>query len=196
MTLIVSENIDEVENNLKMGKFACPACLSPLKRHGHGRSRLIWSCGGTKIEITPRRGRCDKCRKTQVLLPEILFIRRTYTAEVIGGALLDNAEGISANLIAKKLDIPFMTVRGWLRRFNKKADEIAKEFMSLALSLNASLNEVSPTGSKFKDAINAIGLAIEAYRVRLGDLKHWSMVSRVTKGALLLTRVQLYETPP
>lgn len=195
MTLIVSLNQDDVENDLKNARILCPRCLIPLRRHGHARTRFIRSFGAL-IEITPRRSRCPKCKKTQVLLPETLLIRRIDSVKVIGWALLEKAKGLSTRSIAIALNLPFTTVRGWIRRFSAKVNEIIQLFNLFALSLDASLNAIPPSESKFKDAIDAIGRAMNAARLRLGDSRDWSIVSRLTEGKLLFHTNSPFKTPP
>lgn len=195
MTLIVSQIQVDVENDLKMGKIYCPFCHVSLSPHGHARTRFVRS-NGASIEICPRRSRCPNCKKTQVLLPEILLIRRVDTVEVIGYALLEKAKGSSTKLIASSHNIPFTTIRGWIRRFARKTDEIIQLFNSFALSLDASLNVIATSESKFKDAIEAIGRALNAWRLRMGDLRDWQIVSRISKGALLFNTNSPFKLPP
>lgn len=185
MTLIVSENIEEVENNLKTGNIFCPLCNEPLRPHGHARTRFVNSLDKTLLKIRPRRGRCSSCGNTHVLLPDILLVRRAHTVEVIGLVLLDKSQGNSLRSISDDRNLSFSTVKGWIKRFRLKADQIKNMFLFAAFKSDPNLNNISPSGSPFKDAINAIGIALMSLRLRIGEISSWSTVSMISKGELL-----------
>ena len=185
VTLIVTQNKEQVEIDLRSGRFVCPDCGESLRPHGHGRTRFVNSLNNNRIEISPRRARCNSCKVTHVLLPENLLIRRVNTVEVIGSALLNKSQGHSIRSISEVLSVPFTTVRGWIRRFNSKADEIKSKFLSLALKSDPNLNNIPPTRSPFNDAICVIGTALIALKLRIGETGYWHAVSRITKGELL-----------
>jgi hypothetical protein len=59
-------------------------------------------------------------------------------------------------------------VRGWLRRANTNAEQARGEAMRLAVQLDPLLGPVRPAGSPLADALNALGTAVVAARLRLG----------------------------
>ncbi len=106
------------------------------------------------------------------------------------------SKGLKNRSIAIALDLAFTTVRGWIRRFSAKVNEIIQLFNLFALSLDASLNAIYPSESKFKDAVEAIGRVMNASRLRLGDSREWSIVSRISEGKLLFHKNSPFKIPP
>lgn len=124
MVLMVSGDSARVERELTAGSLRCPACHDRLVRWAYARWRTVRSLDGDR-RVRPRRARCVGCTKTQVLLPDGLLVRRRDEVIVIGSALLAHAVGEGHQLIARRLEVPGSTVRGWLRRFRARAGEIA-----------------------------------------------------------------------
>ena len=75
-----------VENVLRSGLLHCPVigCGERLAPWGWARGRVVRGAG----RLRPRRGRCRGCRRTQVLLPASVLLRRADAVTVIGAALL------------------------------------------------------------------------------------------------------------
>jgi hypothetical protein len=71
-------------------------------------------------QLRPRRGRCNACRRTHVLLPDHLLHRRLDSVAVIGAALTAWSDGYGHRRIARRLRVPDSTVRDWIRRFRKR----------------------------------------------------------------------------
>ena len=69
----------------------CPVldCGEPLARWEWARGRVVRGAG----RLRPRRVRCRGCRRTQVLLPASVLLRRADAVTVIGAALLAKAGG-------------------------------------------------------------------------------------------------------
>src|SRR6476661_10970338 len=111
-----------VENVLRSGLLYCPAigCGERLAPWGWARGRVVRGAG----RLRPRRGRCCGCRRTQVLLPASVLLRRADAVTVIGAALLARAAGAGHRRVAVLVGVPASTVRGWLRRITAVADRV------------------------------------------------------------------------
>ena len=148
--------------------------------------------------LRPRRARCGRCETTHVLLDACSVARRRDGAEVIGQALLAKAQGDGHRRIAARLGRPPSTVRGWLRRFTRRADLVRAWLLGLldglvddpalpageagpaagalgvlaALrwthALNLGREPARPAGSPLTDAVEAIGGAVRECRLQLG----------------------------
>ena len=113
------------------------------------------------------------------------MLRRRDGVEVIGAALTAKANGEGHRRIAADLGRPHSTVRGWLRRFASMAVELREHFTRWAHALDPGHDRLSPGGSAFFDAVEAVGvLGIVAVR-RFGPRPPWSLASVVTGGGLL-----------
>ena len=67
------------------------------------------------------RGRCIRCGRTHVILPDRALLCRLDRVEVIGAGLMAHAEGASFRTISGALSVPATTVRDWIRRFVARA---------------------------------------------------------------------------
>jgi hypothetical protein len=194
VVLMVSGDLVRVERELTAGVLRCPACGERLARWAYGRSRTVRSVDGER-RVRPRRARCSGCRKTQVLLPDDLLVRRRDEALVIGSALLAHAGGEGHRLIAGRFGVPGSTVRGWLRRVRSRAVEIAGFFSRWALVLSPGSDPPVPSGTAVGDAVEAIGVATRSAVLRFGPRPVWSMASRLTGGGLLSNTSSLWLAP-
>jgi hypothetical protein len=70
-----------------------------------------------------------------VLLPAWCLARRADAAGVIGFALEAKAAGAGHRVVAGRLGRPASTVRGWLRAFTARAEQVRSVFTALAASL-------------------------------------------------------------
>jgi len=148
---------------------SCDGCGSCFKanrmgvrpRQGRARTRRSAAPGA------PRRVRCRGCGVTHVLLPAHLAPRRADSAHVILRALLAKAGGRGHRSIAAQLCLPAATVRGWLRRATANAQQTHAEAMRLAVALDPLLGPIAPAASPLADALNAVGTAVAAARLRL-----------------------------
>jgi hypothetical protein len=182
--LIVENDPDGVEADLAAGRVGCPACGGVLVRWSFARRRFVRSESGPLL-LRPRRGRCRRCSKTQVLLPDVVVSRRVDTVAVIGRALSAAAGGVGHRRAAMVVGRPVSTVRGWLRRFRVAAVRVAAHFTVWAYRLDPNLGPVGPAGSAVAEAVEAIGVAARAASLRLGPRPAWSWVSVLTAGMLL-----------
>ncbi len=159
---------DVVEADLAAGRLRCPTCARSLVRWGFTREQTIRTLDGTR-SLRPRRARCLGCETTHVLLPAWAVARRRDAAEVIGHALLAKAQGVGHRRIAAELGRPPGTVRGWLRTFARRADQVASSARRWTHAIDGSgPDRGRPRGSPLIDAVDALGIAARTCRLRLG----------------------------
>lgn len=144
--------------------------------------------GGSAVPLTPRRTRCSACLVTHVLLPVVVLLRRADLAEVIGQALVAKASGMGVRAIASRLGRPPETVRGWLRRFASRAEQVRAVFTALLVEVAPDPLVPAVMRSPFADAVAAVVGAVAAVSARwpvLGAVSVWSAASAVSVGRLL-----------
>jgi hypothetical protein len=182
--LMVGTDPLEVERSLLAGELVCPACEGVLRPWGHARWRSSRREEGS-VRHRPRRASCSACPRTQVLLPATWLSRRADAVSVIGSALLAKAGGGGHRPIAAALGRPASTVRGWLRRFTTRAEELRELFTGLLHALDPEPAPLLPRGSVFADAVEVLGRAAAAAVRRLGSSSPWEFASRASAGLLL-----------
>jgi hypothetical protein len=173
----------EVERRLLAGELVCP-CGGGLSPWGHARQRVVRGFG----VLRPRRARCVACQVTHVLLAVSCLLRRADAAGVIGAALMLKARGQGHRPIAAQLGRPASTVRGWLRAFGGNADAIRVVFTAMLAEFDPLTSPLTPAGSVFADAVEAIGALAAAARQRLGvvgAVSAWQLAAAVSGGRLL-----------
>jgi hypothetical protein len=185
--LTVNADRDVVERQLGGGELACPSCGGVLARWGNGAERRVRLAAGPDVWFCPRRARCRGCGATHVLLPAWCLARRADAGEVIGLALEAKAAGAGHWLIAGQLGRPASTVRGWLRAFTRRAEQVRSVFTALAASLVTDPPLPGPAGSQAADAVAAVAAAAAAAaRVPgVGAVARWELAAAVTCGLLL-----------
>lgn len=128
-----------------------------------------------------RRTRCRACRATHVLVPTSTLLRRLDVVEVIGAALLAKASGLGHRRIATALGVPATTVRGWLRRFSRRAAELWALAAQIAHRHDPELGPIASRGSPDADAVEALGVAAAAVIRRFGPIQSpWRVISAIT----------------
>lgn len=180
--LPVADDPRRVEHELAAGVLACPDCGGQLGPWGWARELRA----RRSRSLRPRRSRCRACGSTHVLVATCGLLRRRDAIEVIGAALLAKQAGQGHRAIADMVGVPASTVRGWLRRFTARAEELRVMATVWALSVDSMYPRIEPRGSPFADALAALGLAAAATvrllkPARLG----WHAVAALT-GALML----------
>jgi hypothetical protein len=120
-----------------------------------------------------------------VLLPELCLVRRQDEVAVIGAAIEAHVGGEGHRPIALRLGVPTGTVRGWLRRFDERAELIRGLFTRCSVVLDPELGPVAPTGGVVADALEALAVAARAWVLRFGPAPAWWIVSRLSAGGLL-----------
>ena len=156
--LTVETDTAGVEERLRSGGLACPGCAGVLAGWGRARARTVRGPDGG-VRVVPRRSRCTGCRATHVLLPVLLLVRRADTAAVIGAALAAKAAGGGHRGIAERLGRPPGTVRGWLRRFGARVEQVRVVFTLRARALAPDPVLPGPAGSGWADAVAAVNAA-------------------------------------
>lgn len=173
-----------VDGLLRAGLLRCPACTGRLGPWGHARSRSVREEHG-QVRFRPRRTRCVGCGGTHVLLAASMLVRRADGVVVIGAALLAKAAGAGHRTIAVATGRPAGTVRGWLRRFGRRAEGLRVLFTGLLHALDPAAGSLLPTGSGFGDALAAVGAAAAASSRLLGPRCPWQFASSASGGLLL-----------
>ncbi|MGI9018933.1 MAG: DUF6431 domain-containing protein [Euzebya sp.] len=114
--LITPDQPRLADQALRAGQLTCPGgWQGQLRPWGWARQRPLHSADRVRL-IRTRRGRCNACGRTHVLLPASMLPGRGYDMSVIGPALAMAADGHAHRHIAVQLHVPTDTVRGWLRR--------------------------------------------------------------------------------
>ena len=124
-----------------------------------------------------------------MLLPAWCLSRRADAGAVIGAALEAAAAGAGHRTIAAGLGRPASTVRGWLRRFAARAEEV-RAFFTVLLA-RTSPDPVMPAAAAgpVAAAVSAIaGAAVgggAALAPELGTVPVWAAASAASGGLLL-----------
>jgi transposase-like protein len=181
--LIVGTELVLVEAELVGGRLGCPSCRGVLGPWGHARERLLRCRTGSRL-LRPRRARCRGCAGTHVLLPQLVFSRRQDDVAVIGAAIEAHVAGEGFRPIAARLGAYPETVRGWLRRFIGRAEEIRTLFTRCAVWLDPELGAIMPVGGGVADALEAIAITARAWVLRFGPGEPWEIASRLSGGLL------------
>lgn len=187
--LMVDTDAVVVERLLLTGELTCPSCGGVLRPWGYARWRVSRR-ESDRVRHRPRRASCMGCGKTHVLLPAAWLSRRGDAVSVIGSALLAKAAGLGHRRIAALLGRPAGTVRGWLRRFGARAEDVRVFFTRLLHTLDPQAGPLVPRGSVFADALEALGRAGAAGVRRLGPRPPWEFASWATGGSLLAPPVK------
>jgi len=186
--LMVDTDACVVERLLLTGQLACPRCGGVLRPWGHARWRVSRRQAGS-VRHRPRRASCKGCARTHVLLSMAWLSRRADSASVIGSALLAKAAGAGHRSIAAALGRAACTVRGWLRRFGGRAEQVRVFFTRLLHSLDPQADPLLPQGCVFADAVEALGRASAASVRRLSPRPPWEFASWASAGLLLAPAV-------
>lgn len=184
--ITVEVDAGSVERRLGEGRVACPGCGGRLAGWGYARPRRVRDLDGL-LEVRPRRCRCVGCGVTHVLLPVTLLLRRADSVEVIGAGLAARAAGAGHRVVAERLDRAPATVRGWLRRFAGRVEEVRGFFTGLGVRVAVEAVLPEPGCSRWADALAAITLAwqVVSQRFGVGAATVWQGACAVTGGRLL-----------
>ena len=173
-----------VENVLRSGLLHCPviSCGQRLAPWGWARGRVVRGAG----RLRPRRGRCRGCRRTQVLLPASLLLRRADAVTVIGAALLAKAAGAGHRRVAVLVGVPTSTVRGWLRRITAVADRVLAVLAASAAELGVDFLPPAPAAGSVGAVVELVGALARGATLRLGgSWVPWRLAAVLTGGRLL-----------
>ncbi|WP_406177407.1 hypothetical protein [Streptomyces sp. NBC_00996] len=126
-----------------------------------------------------------------MLLPVFVLVRRVDLADVIGSALVAKAAGAGARTIAAVLRRPVDTVRGWLRRFEQRAEHVRVYFTVLLVDTGPDPIPPAASVSVFADAVSAVVGAWKAAASRwpdIGEVSPWQLAAATSRGRLLSPR--------
>jgi hypothetical protein len=197
VTVTVCDDRDAVERDLAGRRICCPWCAAGLAPWGHARARLVRGTAWAEAELAaeeeweafrPRRGRCQVCGRTQVLLPLSLLPRRVDTAEVIVSAIEARAAGARPRDIADDLGRPEGTVRGWLAAFRKLAGRWRHLFTALAQAVapgGPPLAGVAGRSALAGAAAAAAALAAALGRAGMVTVPRWKVAVAASGGLLI-----------
>ena len=177
----VSHVMRVVEAQLNAGQLQClvPGCGGVLAPWWYGVERPLMLAGGVAGRVRPRRAVCKSCGTTRVLLPDTMLRRRQYSVEVIGTALLHAAAGMPWTRVAAQAGVPFETVRGWLRRFTRRADLVRAWLLGL---LDVLVDDPRLPDGEAGPAAGALGVLGELHR-QLPE--RWPLVACCRRGSWL-----------
>ncbi|MEU5524705.1 DUF6431 domain-containing protein [Streptomyces sp. NPDC047860] len=185
--LTVEADAVRVETRLLAGEIECPDCGSVLAPWGWARRRVLRDAT-TVVRLRPWRARCSGCGGSHVLLPVFVLVRRVDLADVIGAALVAKASGRGARSIAVGLGRPVDTVRGWLRRFERRAEYVRVYFTVLLVETGVDPIPPAVAATPFAAAVSAV---VGAWRSALsrwpdvGKVSPWQTAAAVSRGRLL-----------
>jgi hypothetical protein len=115
-------------------------------------------------------------------------LRRLDSVETIG-AVLDGVVTAPHGVrpVARRLDVPHTTARGWVRRFAERAERLAVAFAALAVDLGGEIQ--GPVSDVARRALLAMRTAADAAFGLPGwqALGRWRFISCVIGGGLLAT---------
>ncbi|MGW6616998.1 hypothetical protein ACWGA0_26570, partial [Streptomyces erythrochromogenes] len=93
---------------------------------------------------------------THVLLAEVFWPRRADAAVVIGAGLEIAALGMGHRRVAAHLGLAEGTVRGWLRAFAGRAEDVRRHFTVALVSLADDPVMPDATASTLTDAVSVV----------------------------------------
>ena len=176
-----------VESDLQAGVLVCPVpgCGGRLAPWGWARSRPV---RGLADKVRPRRSRCSAtgCRRSHVLLPASVLLRRADAVDVIGAGLLAAAGGLGQRRVAEQVGRPASTVRGWLARLRQVADRVLAVCAAVVAGFGAGFVPPAATAGPVAAVVEMLGALGRAAGLRLGGSRSpWRLAALVTGGRLL-----------
>jgi transposase-like protein len=161
----------------------CPGCR---------RSMIFWS-GYWRFTRTEarrcwvRRARCTSCEVSHTLLPSFALVRRLDEVRVVGQALAGVVSGRGMRPLARELEVPHETLRGWRRRYRTRSPTLAAGFAAMAVALGGAGPELS--GEPERAGLEALRAAWWQARRRFGEAVPavFEFASVVSGGELLGT---------
>ncbi|MDJ1138579.1 hypothetical protein [Streptomyces iconiensis] len=116
------------------------------------------------------------------------LVRRVDLADVVGAALVAKVSGAGARTIAEALGRPVETVRGWLRRFGRRAEHVRVYFTALLVEVGIDPVPPALAASSFAQAVSAMVGAWKSAVSRwpqIGEVSPWQAACAVSQGRLL-----------
>ena len=173
--------------DVAVARPSCSGCSLPMS-FWSGFERSVRAAGRFhRLWIV--RARCSACRVSHALLPDFLLVGRVDVVDTIGAALADvTSNATSIGRAAVRSDVPFTTVRGWVRCFAARAPLWWSGFAALTVELGGTIPPRWPTAVAVAAVLAmrwAHAAALARHEMRTGSL--WSFVSVVCGGALIAT---------
>lgn len=186
--MLIVLDLETAEADLAAGRLSCPSCGDVLRAWSWAATRRIRLHGRTTQVLPPRRARRGGCRRTQVLLPSWCLPRHADAVEVIGAALVANADGHGHRSIAAELHRPASTVRRWLPRVRgAHLSWLYRRGVDLAFAHDRDvLNHTVVARNALGDMLTALCAAVVAFRrTPRRRVDAWSLIGVITHGRLL-----------
>jgi len=136
------------------------------------------------------RLRCGPCQVTHALLPAFALAWRLDAAETIGAVIAQVAGGAcGVRPAAEQAGVPYTTARGWVRRFQGRAQALGTGFAALAVELGG--DPVAPAADPGQFAVAATGTAFAVASALPGWLAAgaWRFASAVSGGRLIAANI-------
>ncbi|AKH83912.1 hypothetical protein AA958_18835 [Streptomyces sp. CNQ-509] len=171
-------------------RLHCPDCDAAVKSWGQARARTVRDLGGELVTVRPDRARCTGCLRTHVVLDARLLPLRAYTVRFVGQALVGAVRGHGHRQIAAELGAPATTVRGWLRRARRNAEQLRCLGAQAVVALDPDALPTTDRGDPLAHAVEAlVAAAVAAYRrFGHGPREVWARITLLTHGRLLAPR--------
>jgi hypothetical protein len=164
-------------------RLACPVCGVPMGLWGwyerEVRVGRVWL-------VAVRRQRCEVCGISHGVLPGFVAHRRLDSVEVIGACLSLGGRGRrGVRPAARFVDVPYTTVRDWLRRFAVRAEMLAVGFSRFCVAVGGLAPRLA--GDDMEVALGALraAWATAARRFKTSVGGRWRFANAVVGGQLL-----------
>lgn len=167
--------------DVRVPRPRCPGC---------GRWMIFWF-GYWRFTRTGRcwvkRAKCTSCRVSHALLPSFALVRRLDEVRVVGRALAGVVSGRGMRPLARELEVPHETLRGWRRRYRGRSPTLAAGFAAWSVALGSVGPELSADPERA--GLEALGAAWWQARRRFGEAVPavFEFASVVSGGELLGT---------
>jgi hypothetical protein len=174
-------------------RLVCPDCGEVMTFWGWYERYLRAHGLGSECEVVVRRERCRPCARSHAVLPNFVTKGRLDSAEVIGPALEETQEhGVRPT--ARRTGVPHTTLRGWLRRFEARAEMLAVVFSRFCVAWGDLAPRIAESG--VPGAFAAARAAWATARRRLGEGAGalWRFANSVVGAELLTTNTDLPST--
>ena len=200
--IVLSSNEQVLERSRGAGEISCADGGARVVAWGFARQRVVRTLGSSRT-IAPRRVRCNSCKKTHVVLPAEVVVRRRDDAGVIEGALLRAANGARARENSRELGRSRETVRNWISRFceNALVAELIGTRTLVRFDAHAGAMRLVWRTTSLARALEALGLCVAAF-VRLfgpltpstaprsGERRHWRSSAQRRARSLSVSHTQ------
>lgn len=118
----------------------------------------------------------------------MLWPRRTDSAEVIGAGLEIAALGMGHRQVAARLGLADGTVRGRIRRFRRRSEDIRRYFTVTLVGLADDPVMPEPTQTPLSDAVSVVVAAHRAATTKwpqMNTVSRWAFAGRAIDGRVL-----------